>query len=304
MNTNERRNQNRAFIATTLILTAIAIWLSFTTLQLGNRNKALETSVDSLSLINEEISELLATSKAEVKRYKTEVNSKDSMILVYQKMVRKREQRIKKITNQNKSSLKASKKELASLKKFTADINHKIKLLEERNAALEAQNKDLSHENEELENKIRELEEKLGILSAKVEKGSVLKITNLSIVTEKKDKTGNFVVVKKAKRADRLSIHFDINENQVADQGAKLIYIRIFDPKGKLIEGGAAGTFTNSDGNVEIPYTRKEEINFANNKQKIAVPVLLNDTEPTKGDYKIEVYIDGNFSGADQIKLK
>ncbi len=304
MTTNQRTQQNRAFIATTLVLVAIAVWLSFKTFHLGNRNEALETSVDSLTLVNKEINELLTLSKAEVKRYKTEVNGKDSMIFVYQGMVKKREQRIKKITNQTNASLQASKKELASLKKFNADLNYKIKLLEERNAALEAQNKDLTQENEQLKIKIRELEEKLGILSEKVEKGSILKITNLSIVTEKKDKKGQYIVVKKTKRADRLSIHFDINENVVADQGSKVVYIRLFDPKGKLIEGNEAGTFANADGNVDIPYTKKEKINFGNNKQKMVVSVQLNDTEPTKGDYKIEVYIDGNFSGADKIKLK
>jgi hypothetical protein len=308
METNPRKpekndNGKRALLITAILLLLTLGWMTFKTISLGNKNDALQATKDSLTLVNKEMTDLLAQTRAEITRFKTEINSKDSLILVYQEMLVKKEERIKVLIAQN-NSLQASKRELVSVKKFNTELTYKIKLLEERNQALEVANKDLTDSNESLKARIRELEEKLGILSKKVEKGSILKITNLTIVTEKKDKKGQYVKVKKAKKADRLSIHFDINENQVADKGSKVIYVRAFDPKGKLIEGKEAGTFTNVDQNVTVPYTKQEKINFANSKQKIVVPVELNDTEPTKGDYKIEVYTDGYFSGSDKIKLK
>jgi hypothetical protein len=296
-------NRGIAFLITSIILLLILGWMTFNTVSLNNKTEVLENRVDSLHVINKEIDSLLVSAQEEITRFKEEINSKDSIINVLQEMLEEKETRIKALSREVNAVPKL-RKELAELKKFKTELLYKIKLLEERNAILENEKLDLTNANEDLKKKIAELEEKLGILSKKVEKGSVLKITSLSIVTEKKDKKGAYVVVKKAKKADRLTISFDINENHVADEGPKQLYIRVFDPKGKLMEGPESGSFTNADDNLSVPYTRQEKVTFANNKQRITVPVEINNIEPTKGDYKVEVYADGHFSGSGKIALK
>ena len=109
---------------------------------------------------------------------------------------------------------------------------------------------------------------------------------------------------KKVKRSDKLYLICKINENRIADKGEKIIYIRIIDPKGGLVESVSSGSFMNKDHNVEVPFTKKETIEYNNSSLNVKIPISLNYKELPKGSYKVEMYCDGYFCGGSKFNLK
>jgi hypothetical protein len=214
-----------------------------------------------------------------------------------------RNKRIEKLSRENAGYSKLLK-EVKGLREFKSSLYEKIKVLEKQNNLLLAENNTLRKQVEEYKKALEELRVRYDILGEKVALASELKADRIYVIPVQKLNKASSASGKRIKRSDKLFLVCKISENKIADKGEKVIYIRIVDPKGALVDGTNSGAFMNKDQNLEVPYTTKETINYNNADLDVKIPISLNRKELPKGSYKVEMYCDGYFCGGSVFNLK
>jgi len=192
----------------------------------------------------------------------------------------------------------------AELRKMMKEYNEKIASyltditkLKEENAKLDSSNKQLSTEKEKLTVDKKTLEDNLTttqgekkVLEDKVDVATTLHASNINVVAFDVKSNGKEKETTKATHASLFRISCNIDENRIAVNGKKNLYVIVTKPDGKV--SGIEGTFTDRDG-AEKSYTNKVEIDYEQGK---IIPVSFNWKPGEKfvtGNYKIEIYNNG-----------
>jgi phage shock protein A len=174
-----------------------------------------------------------------------------------------------------------------------------IEEMEAENLALSSENAQIratlaqtSARNQLLETQTQELEEK-------VEKASLLTISNLEATALRERRRGD-EPTDKARRADKLRICFTINQNLVAEPGNRDFFIRLINPLNQVLT-------TSPDNTIEfegetIQYTLKRTTNFQNNSQEVCV-MWNQDERFNKGYYNVVVFHEGREVGYKLFQL-
>src|SRR5207253_2262022 len=128
----------------------------------------------------------------------------------------------------------------------------------------------------------------------------------IKVKSYKRRGSGKFVETALAKRTHKLEVCFDILDNKITKPGEKTVYLKITEPGGKPIGNKSTGSnsFTTSSGE-EVLYATSATIDYEGTK----INQCLNyeeqeDKKFAPGTYLIEIYIDGNLSGAGSYVLK
>ena len=113
------------------------------------------------------------------------------------------------------------------------DLNEKTKAYEQQLGLLENDKKDLMRQRDELLQKYNKV----------LALGSVLHASNIRLEAIHLKKHGTKEKeTNRARRADELKVAFDIDENRVAENGTKTLYLVIKDPAGNLLSNTTAGS--------------------------------------------------------------
>jgi peptidoglycan hydrolase CwlO-like protein len=212
----------------------------------------------------------------------------------------------------------------AEIAKLKGQVGH----LEKNNKALAAKlkkaNKFIASLKDELSDKAKALAEQLGILQndknslaqqldALTTKynnlktlGSVLHASDIRLMAVhlkhhgKREKNTD-----RARKADVLKVCFDIDENRIAENGTKKLYLVITAPDGKLLSNptSGSGVTTASDGNP-LNYSVLKEVPLKQDEPVKNVTVdWRQDNDYEKGDYKIAIYNGGYKIGDGDVVL-
>lgn len=267
---------------------------------LKEENRIAAQQVETLSSVKEKLQADLKAIDAELSQYKGKNEELDNLLKGAYKDLKERKTRINKLLKQN-ASLENFKKEAKALRKLKDTHLAKMKEMEQKLAKLSDENNELKNDNERLQSELQTLSSNYMVLERKVEIASILKVDNVLASTEKKARNGKYSKTNSPKKADRLVINFELSENRVAEQGEKNIYIRIIDPSGKVLPGGS---FSNEDGNIEIPYSVAKAVNYDNKQIKSSAVYEIGNMDLKAGEYTLEFYCEGYFCGASKYKLK
>lgn len=209
-----------------------------------------------------------------------------------------------------------------------AKLNHEITGLLRKNKRLakdaKADQKLIASLRDELQSKDKEFADKLGVLQNSLNDatrqrdsllakynyikqiGSVLHASGIRLEalhlkrhgTKEKD-------THRAKKADVLRVTFDIDENRIAENGTKKLYLVIKDPEGQLLSSpsNGSGTTKASDGSPlqysilkEIPLRQNEPVNNLSADWK-------QEDDYKKGTYSITIYNEGYRIGGGKVVL-
>jgi len=148
---------------------------------------------------------------------------------------------------------------------------------------------------------MNKLSQELADLKEKLELAKNLKAYDILIVNFKVSGK-NIKPTLKAKRVNRISATFNLSENAVADPGYKEIYMVVYDTRGSVV-GPQNKKFTNKSSKKEQIYSTSKPLEYKNEEVKITMNF---DTEQklVKGKYKIELYVDGAYSGKKEFVLR
>ncbi len=256
-----------------------------------------QAKIDSIAVIKDTLQSQYNAARMQIDNDATKSAQLDSMIREKDRQIAMLKSENGKLSKNNKqlnAELKADKKVIASLKD---DLNQKTKDYEDRLSALENDKNNLLKQRDELLSKYNKI----------LALGSVLHASNIRLTAEHLKRHGTVEKdTKRARRADVLKVVFDIDENRIAEDGTKKLYLVITDPSGSLLSSteSGSGVTTNSNG-TPLNYSVLKEIPLVTNQPVKDIEVeWKQDGDYKKGTYSIAIYNGGYKIGGGQVELK
>jgi peptidoglycan hydrolase CwlO-like protein len=210
---------------------------------------------------------------------------------------------IAKLKGQIRGILKKEKMTEAEKKKaedLIKELNDKIGNLEQQVAQLTQDNQQLTADKTQLTADKTQLTTDLATtttakqgLEKQVDVASTLNASNISVTPMHEKSDGKDKATTTAKRVNKLVIGFDVS-NRIAQTGQTDVYVCITGPDGKPISVPAlgSGNFTTREEGDKI-YTAKVPVDFEAGKTKSVQFAWKQNSQFSKGDYKIEIYHNG-----------
>ncbi|MBK6840176.1 MAG: hypothetical protein IPG90_19375 [Bacteroidetes bacterium] len=258
-----------------------------------------EQKVDTLVVERVNVEKGLSDTKAELEKYRGISANLDTLLNEAQAKIEEQPKKIKDINSRerNMASLNTKlKQQLADLQMLRDEYLGRID-------SLLMANKQLVTEKEQLTSNVESLSKNL---ETTVATASVLKTEYIKVQSFKRKSNGKFVETAMAKRTDKLAICFDVLDNKISKQGDKTVYLKITEPGGKPVGNRSSGSnsFKTSSGE-EVMYAATTTISYTGAKQNVCMNYEeQQDKIFPPGTYLIEVYIDGNLSGAGSYTLR
>lgn len=206
----------------------------------------------------------------------------------------------------------ATAADLEQAKKLVAELNGKIDDYVKEIERLQTENKQLTVDKENLTTENNNLNVTLASTEAakkeaenKVDVGSTLHASAFQITPINEKNSGKEKSTASAKRADKLRISFNLDENRIATSGAKQLFIIAKDPSGKVIkEDALASGSINTREDGQVDFTTKIDVDYKQGQAKNISFDLRQTDKYTKGSYSVVVYQNGFKIGEGTATLK
>jgi hypothetical protein len=297
MESKQKSGNSGLIILVILLLASLAgnVYQYFNLREVIVERDVIQLKSDTIAMRKMELEIEVTKVSEELNQYMGRNAKLDSLLAEANKKIEQQKQQIGKMIDDNKdySILKVRYKELQKLK------DEYLKQIDE----LIEENKKLKFENTELAVKVDKLKEERGELKKKVESAGALKVQNIRLTTLQVKAKGKVKEVDKASKADRINVRFTIMENKLAAPGPKTAFVRIINPQGFIVADVSQSTkkFTTAKGQ-ELPYSRS--VDFTYGGESITLEVNWEQEVFVKGTYNFEIYIDGEFAGAESVSLE
>lgn len=285
------------------LLLAACIFLFMSKNQMAEQDAAdkqnLEAKIDSVSSDRESLQKDFEAASAKIDQLVTENARLDSSLQMDNSELVALKSKIKGLLGK----AKISKVELKKAQELIASLNSKTAQYEARIAELEKENEVLTGKNVVL-TKERDSTVTQNIAIKKL--ASVLHASNISLEPIHLKRNGKERETIKAKKVDVLRVKFDIDENRIAENGNRMIYVRIIASGGNTLNSAAngSGNLTTNKGDV-IAYSMVKEIALV--KEQPVKNLSLDwkqEGDYTPGNYMIEIYNEGFKIGSGNVTLK
>lgn len=194
----------------------------------------------------------------------------------------------------------ATEKEIAEARALIQKLNNRIGVYEEEIAKLKQENTSLSRQRDSVAVSNTDLQQKVDL--AKVLHASNIRLKGIKLTHGgRKEKE-----TEKARRVDLLRVLFDIDENRIAENGAKELNICIINPEGNLLSNAAlgSGSFRTADGASRYYSVSKNVLLQTEQPLKDVVVDWQQSAEYAKGSYTVEIYHQGYLIGKGSVSLR
>ena len=110
----------------------------------------------------------------------------------------------------------------------------------------------------------------------------------------------------KASKAERIKIDFTLAQNDLAQAGTKIFYIRIADPTKAIISKGKGDEYAFESNGETLQYTEKVSVNYDNKETAVrAYYIKPAEFEMMPGYYFVDVYEQGGkLVGQTSLELR
>ncbi len=238
----------------------------------------IAASYDSLSTENDTINEQLLVAQTKVKDLLLEV------------------EQTKKISYQKISDYQ---KEVTTLRGIMRNFVAQIDSLNLRNKELMAENQEVKEQYKQVESRNQQLNQEKARLQQTVQRAAMLEARELVAepLTDRSKET------RFAKRTEKIKIYFVLSKNATAKRGDKNIYARITRPDQLLMTKSSNDLFQFED--VKIPYSAMRSVVYEGQELPIAI-YWDNSNEPElmPGEYKVDLFADGNVIGETTFEIR
>ena len=191
------------------------------------------------------------------------------------------------------------KQELATVRAVLQDYVRQIDSLNATNARLTQENIQLTQSNTALTQSNQQLTESNTALTETVSRAAMLEIT--SCVPTTLNKNGHKTRI--ASNIRKLQFDFAIAKNITCTPGMKVLYVRVIDPAGNLLNERENNVFEFESG--EINYSMKQDFEYTGEVYKGVCFCALKDTEEVqKGFYSVDFFCDGNLIGSFPFQIR
>lgn len=301
MTTEKKENKKGLLIifAVLLGLSIVGNVIQFTTNKetvetLNTQVTGLETSVDEL---NKEVADAKETVKS-LQGENSELNEEVASKLKEIERIKAENDSLVK-SGMNKDELnRRLRANLALVKKLNNELESKVE-------ELLAANKKLTGENTELQTNVDSLNSVTKGLTAKVELASTLSAEYIEVQAYKKRSEDKYRSTKLAKRTNKIELTCKIMMNPITEQGEKQVLLKIVSPEGKTMGNfGVNGDKTEKQSNGAITYADFKSFTYTGEEQDLTLKYETEERNFPKGNYLLEVIIEGQVSAATTFTLK
>ncbi len=272
-----------------------------------------ETKLEDTSAEKAQLDKMLNETEMLLLEYKGKNTQLDSIIDIKNDEISSKVTQIRKMLSQgniSKAQLALAKSEIAKLTAKIASAAQMIDSLSRENTVLKTANNTLEEENTTVKEVVQTQKTENTALSVqnkklgdKVKIASRLKALNIKVEgimmkgTKEKAKA-------KLSKITKVKVRFTLDKNEIADEGLKLIYLRLIGPNGSTVANQSAGSGTFDMAGESVMYTSKASVNFSN---VASGPITIYfDKIPgmSSGSYRALLYCDDWMIGEGSLKLK
>ncbi|NDC41684.1 MAG: hypothetical protein EBZ77_09065 [Chitinophagia bacterium] len=296
---DERKKRPIIYWIIILVLLFLCISLFVSKNQIADSNRAVQARLDSVSNERTALQEDFNAASAKIDQLVTDNAKLDSTLTNDRNEIVDLQKKIRGLL----SNTKATSTDLAKARQLITTLNVKTSQYEARIAELEKENAILSNKNSVL---IKERDSTVTQNIAIKRLASVLHASNVRIEAIHKTRSGREKGTSKARKADLLRIVFDIDENRVAENGPKQIYVRIMAPDGQVLNNmsNGSGMLLTAKGD-QIQYSVTKEVPLIKEQPVKDVVVDWNqEGDYGRGTYFIELYSEGYKIGGMEVRLR
>lgn len=308
-NTEPTPSKNTKNIIIGVLVAGILVMGGFMIFGNSKNAETLQTKQTELAKVTTEKSDIQTSFDASLAR----LDSMSTLNAGMQAQLAEKDSEITKVKSEIRSILNkknASSSELSKARNLIAKLNNKIADYEQQVAFLTQENDSLKIERIALladkETLTRNLDSTIAIntsLTQKVDIGSTLNASNISITPIKIKNNGKEKVKTRARSVDKLVVSFDV-KNRIIQSGTADLYVVVIGPDGKPVTNTpGAGTFTTREGSDKM-FTAKLPVTLETAKIKNVEFAFKPGTQFQQGDYKIRIYQNGFLIGQGTRELR
>jgi Tfp pilus assembly protein PilN len=280
----EKKSTPVLLVFVTVILALALAFLVFSYFGQKNRMQEMETA------LTQEKDSLANELRLMIHGYDTLKSNNDTL----NAHLEREKTRIKQLLSINASNVQLIKKyksEISTMREIMKSYIVQIDSLNTRNKLLVAENQDIKQQIDKVQKNNDALSKVKQELSSKVEVASVIQAKNMKATTFNKNRkeTTRF------DRIEKLQVCFTLRENPIATAGKKVVYLRIIRPDSLAIALSPDNLFDYNG--KKVIFTASREVDYMNQDVDVCIFVDKNP-DFVLGNYKAEVYLDGNMIGS------
>ena len=287
----------------TTVLRGLTILLTLLLIGLGVYTFSFHNSVRSNEIrLENEKKEIQKELALEMARYATVLDEKNKLVAEFQSTKSQLEALRKELETQDldKKSIATYRSELKRLR------NERLNLLKQ-NDSLQVLNEQLTTLQEETRQSLDSIERKQSALEAenqalleKVAKASKVTASTINSRGVIQRNSGKLIVTQRAHRAEMINVHYEVNENALAQAANLPFYTQVLNQKGDMI--GSIREVSFSDGNT-INYNVQTIVPYKKTRFSVSELILpIKQFDP--GTYTINVFLGSRLVLTDQLTLK
>lgn len=302
MSGNNTEKVNKILI---LIIIILSVALGITLWQFFELRKINAQNGSEIELLSDERGELQEDLQNMLNELDTMETSNDSMKVELSNKKEEIEDLLAKVKDKDYSIYKL-KKETKTLRTIMRGYVITIDSLNTLNVGLRKENTEVRKTLSQEKSKTKALQKTNENLSSKVALASRLDVSNIRVfgVNVKRDLTGK--ETDRARRTDKIRMCFVLNENKVAKQEKKMLYLRIIAPDGVILTDKSS-----SDSRFEFNggkgyYSDKLEVNYDRSAKEYCLDWEKpnEEYEVLAGEYKLFLYAEDYEMGNTSYTLK
>lgn len=187
---------------------------------------------------------------------------------------------------------------LALVKRLNKELENKVDELLLENKKLETENTDLKVNVDSLNTVTSDLSNKVAI-------ASTLNTEYINVMAFKKKRADKYRKTKLAKRTNKIELTCKIMQNTITENGEKEVLLKILSPDGRSLGNYTKkGDRNERQANGSVSFADFKSFSYTGEEQEVVLSYETKEREFKKGNYLLEVIIDGHLSGTTTFTLK
>lgn len=281
------------------VIVALSLCVIGTIVWVFVQKSQMNEMTEQFDLMKEELTDEYSQLALQYEGYELKVNN-DSIVELFEaeklKVERLREE-LKTVKSTNAKRINELKKELNTVRNVLKSYIAQVDSLNKENTKLQEENEKITRQYRAASSTASRLAKEKDKLTERVTLASQLNATNISVnAVNKRGKTE-----KKVSKVTQLNISFTIARNITTESGDKTIYVRIMKPDNDILLKNAGDVFKYENKNIN--YSIRKDIEYTGEEQNITVYWKVEEFL-YPGNYRIDIFADGNMIGSRSFNLK
>ncbi len=295
---------NKKKVLTPVLLILVIFLISFTYKKNNDYNTLKQMFVEDKKELQQELDqmstnykELSVKNKKLSRRIIREINK-----IIYLK------DSVNKLDVNSFNLIRQYRKRVSKLQQHNRELFAKVDSLNSVNDLLRKDNivakKSLDEKNEittklsKQNNSLAKINQKL---KAQIEPAKKIQTSNINAVAMRSKSSGKLFSTTKSNKTDAFRINFKLLKNEITTPGNKNIHIQVQDKKNNVIASKKEVRLNNKK---KIKCSDEIVANYKNEELEVLSLILVDRDDMNEGEYKINVFIDGNFTSSSVVTLR